>query len=431
MHREHRAQDNFALLFAQQQALLRKQPLCVTYALAPAFLEARHRQFSFLSAGLRETAVELEGLGIPFLLRMGLPAEEIPALVRELGASILVTDFDVLRLKRQWMVEVCRSLNMDVFEADSRNIVPCWLASPKKEYAARTIRPKLHGLLPEYLVEPPVLAPHPIPLTERPASANWDTVYRFVASRPGPKPTRFAPGSKAASIALAAFLRTRLNRYGKGRNVPTDPVISRLSPYLHFGQISALRIALTVLDANADRDSKDSYLEELIIRRELSDNFCHYEPDYDNTDSFADWAAATLSKHAKDPRPHLYSDEQLEQGLTHDPLWNAAQMEMVNTGHMHGYMRMYWAKKILEWTESPERAMRTCIELNDRYQLDGRDSNGYTGIAWSIGGVHDRAWQERPVFGKIRSMTYNGAKSKFKIQEYIDAQLGNSRKSLP
>ena len=165
---------------------------------------------------------------------------------------------------------------------------------------------------------------------------------------------------------------------------------------------------------------KNAFLEELIVRRELSDNFCYYNPDYDNIGGFPDWARKTHDKHRKDPRAVIYSRDQFEHAQTHDDLWNAAQMEMVKRGKMHGYMRMYWAKKILEWTQSPEIALETAIYLNDRYEIDGRDPNGYTGIAWSIGGVHDRAWSERSVFGKVRYMSYNGCKSKFNIKKYIE-----------
>jgi deoxyribodipyrimidine photo-lyase len=161
------------------------------------------------------------------------------------------------------------------------------------------------------------------------------------------------------------------------------------------------------------------FLEELIVRRELADNFCLYNAEYDNPSGFPDWAKKTLNIHDKDIRPILYTLEEFEQAQTDDPLWNAAQMEMVKRGKMHGYMRMYWAKKILEWTESSTQAMEYAIYLNDRYELDGRDPNGYTGIAWSIGGVHDRAWGERPIFGKIRYMSFNGCKSKFDVKAYI------------
>jgi len=178
-------------------------------------------------------------------------------------------------------------------------------------------------------------------------------------------------------------------------------------------------VALEIRKSAAPADCKEAFLEELIIRRELSDNYCFYNPGYDRVDGFPGWARETLDRHRGDPRDALYALEQFERGETHDNLWNAAQLEMVRTGKMHGYLRMYWAKKILEWTESPEEALETAIILNDRYELDGRDPNGYTGIAWSIGGVHDRAWGERKVFGKIRYMSYNGCKSKFNVEAYI------------
>jgi deoxyribodipyrimidine photo-lyase len=200
-------------------------------------------------------------------------------------------------------------------------------------------------------------------------------------------------------------------------------VSSNLSPYLHFGQISAQRIALETYKRKHNIETKDAFLEELIVRRELSDNFCFYNKNYDSFDGFPEWAKKTLNEHRKDKREFTYNLEQFEKAKTHDDLWNAAQIEMVKTGKMHGYMRMYWAKKILEWTETPEEALEFSIYLNDKYELDGRDPNGYTGCAWSIGGVHDRAWTERPVFGKIRYMNYNGAKRKFDVKRYIQKYL--------
>jgi len=214
-----------------------------------------------------------------------------------------------------------------------------------------------------------------------------------------------------------SFKKKRSNQKGQ----------SNLSPYLHFGQISAQRIALEVRKARLDPEAQKAFLEELIIRRELSDNYCYYNPDYDRPSGFPAWAQKTQATHQDDRREYDYSSEQLEKAQTHDPLWNAAQMEMVHKGKMHGYMRMYWAKKILEWTKSPEEAQRIAITLNDKYELDGRDPNGYTGIAWSIGGVHDRAWGERPVFGKIRYMSYNGSKSKFDVKGYIADNLAKAK----
>ena len=202
------------------------------------------------------------------------------------------------------------------------------------------------------------------------------------------------------------------------RNNPNLDGQSNLSPYLHFGQIAASRVALEVIKSMKDAGA---FLEELIVRRELSDNFCYYNQNYDNLQGFPAWARSTLEEHSRDRREYLYTVEELERGSTHDDLWNAAQLEMVQRGKMHGYMRMYWAKKILEWTESPAEALRAAIYLNDRYELDGRDPNGYVGAAWSIGGVHDRAWKERAIYGKVRYMSYNGSKRKFDVPGYINS----------
>jgi len=222
---------------------------------------------------------------------------------------------------------------------------------------------------------------------------------------------------------LREFLRERLPWYHEGRNDPMEDAQSNLSPYLHFGHISAQRIVLEVTKHDANRESQEAFLEELIVRRELSDNFCFYNAHYDHFEGFPDWAKKTLNDHRKDTREYVYSLDDFGRGDTHDQLWNAAQREMVRRGKMHGYMRMYWGKKILEWTESPEEAIKIAIYLNDRYELDGRDTNGYAGIAWSIGGVHDRAWPERPIFGKIRYMSYHGCKSKFDVMAYRERNI--------
>ncbi len=228
------------------------------------------------------------------------------------------------------------------------------------------------------------------------------------------------PGEKSARRALRQFIREKLPRYDEMRNDPTKDGQSNLSPYLHFGQISAQRVALEVSKTRGHKESRDAFLEELIVRRELSDNFCFYNADYDNFEGFPDWAKKTLNDHRRVRREYIYSLEDFENATTHDELWNAAQVEMARTGKMHGYMRMYWGKKILEWTKSPEEALEIAIYLNDRYELDGREANGYTGIAWCIGGVHDRAWPQRAIFGKVRYMSYNGCKSKFNVSAYIE-----------
>jgi len=181
---------------------------------------------------------------------------------------------------------------------------------------------------------------------------------------------------------------------------------------------------MEVVDAKVSKQSKDAFREELIVRRELSDNYCFYNSLYDSFEGFPSWAKKTLNEHRRDRRDYQYSRKEFEHGQTHDTLWNAAQMEMNTTGKMHGYMRMYWTKKILEWTESSEQALEVAIYLNDRYSLDGRDPNGYVGIAWSIGGVHDRAWSNRTVYGKIRSMSSHGCRSKFDVPSYIEKVKG-------
>ncbi len=218
---------------------------------------------------------------------------------------------------------------------------------------------------------------------------------------------------------MGLFLSQKLAAYNERRNDPTLDGQSDLSPYLHFGQVSAQKLAWEVRRRALDTPSGDAFLEELIVRRELSDNFCLYNEKYDSFEGFPAWAQKSLNAHRGDKREFLYSPKQFENAATHDELWNACQREMVQRGKMHGYMRMYWAKKILEWSASPEEALATAIDLNDRYELDGRDPNGYAGVAWSIGGVHDRAWFERPVYGQIRYMNANGCKAKFDVASYL------------
>ncbi len=230
----------------------------------------------------------------------------------------------------------------------------------------------------------------------------------------------FIPGEIAAKTLLQEFISNKLKKYNELRNDPANNFQSDLSPYLHFGQISAERIALEVKNSTLVEELKEAFLEELIVRRELADNYCFYISNYDNFNGFHPWAHETLNQHRADARPYIYNLEQFELAKTHDKYWNAVQNEMVIYGKMHGYMRMYWAKKILEWTKSPEEAQDFAIYLNDKYELDGRDPNGYTGIAWSIGGVHDRAWTEKDVFGKIRFMNEGGLKRKFEIDKYAN-----------
>ncbi len=415
MGRDQRARDNWALIHAQDLAQKQGSALAVAFCLAPKFLGATSRQYNFMIQGLREVEQSLAVLNIPFFLCQGDPGHEIPDLLSDLEAGALVSDFSPLRQSREWKTKVAEEIGLPFYEVDAHNIIPCWYASPKQEWAAYSFRPKVHRLLYEFLEEFPPLRQHPISWKGE-VENDWAATHRCIRAESVPDVDWIRPGENAAAKNLGNFIVRKLSRYEADRNDPNLDGQSNLSPYLHFGQIAASRVAMEVVKSMKDAGA---FLEELIVRRELSDNFCHYNPNYDNVLGFPAWARATLNEHARDRREYLYTVEELEKARTHDDLWNAAQMGMVRRGKMHGYMRMYWAKKILEWTESPAEALSATVYLNDRYELDGRDPNGYVGVAWSIGGVHDRAWKERAIFGKVRYMSHNGLKRKFDVQAYI------------
>ena len=421
MSRDQRVNDNWALIYSQELAIREKVPLTVLFCLAPRFLNATTGQYVFMLAGLRELSQRLSKLNIPFFLVTGEPDKTLVQFIKTYTASTLITDFDPLRIKRQWKEEVARKITIPFYEVDAHNIVPCAIASPKQEYGAYTIRKKIGRLLPVFLDTLPKLQKHPFQWKKDLPRIEWEKLPASLKTNSTMGNLDWiTPGEAEAQKRLTHFIDEKLSFYDTSRNNPIEEAQSDLSPYLHFGQLSAQRVALKIEKSNIPNHIKAPFLEELIIRRELSDNFCFYNPHYDSFNGFPQWAQKTLNEHRKDRRPYLYSLEQFEGAQTHDELWNAAQMEMVKRGKMHGYMRMYWAKKILEWTQSPEEAVETAIYLNDKYELDGRDPNGYAGIAWSIGGVHDRAWNERNVFGKIRYMSYNGCKSKFNVKGYIE-----------
>ena len=420
MSRDQRVNDNWALLFAQHLAHKRSSPLAVVFCLQPSFLTATYRHYAFMLDGLAEVEQTLRSYNIPFFLLSGDPGEVLPPLLASCHAGALVTDFSPLTIKQKWQQAVTERITAAFYEVDTHNIIPCWIVSTKQEYAAYTIRPKIHRLLPQYLGDIPKLLPHNQLWPETVTSVDWQVAYRsLTGANSADKIEWLTPGEQAARDNLGNFICHRLENYDKQRNNPVLNATSRLSPYLHFGQLSAQRIAKEVLASCPLSPSVEAFLEEMIVRRELSDNYCFYNPDYASLSGAPPWAKQTLDEHRRDPRLAIYSQEELERTLTHDDLWNAAQYQLMTEGIIHGYLRMYWAKKILEWTPEPEIAWRIAVCLNDKYALDGRDPNGYTGIAWSIGGVHDRPWFERSIFGKIRYMSYNGCKSKFDIKAYI------------
>ena len=382
MRRDQRVRDNWALLYAQDLARSRDRALAVAFCLVPEFLGAARRQYAFMLAGLEQVARELEGLRIPFLLVRGDPMVEIPALVTRHDVGAVVTDFNPLRIGRRWEQAAKKALSVPLHLVDAHNVVPVWRTSDKQEYAARTIRPRIQRQLDEFLTDLPAVDRQRVAWPGDAPAPDWRAARRGLeAGEHGPALDWIEPGEAAAHAALDRFVKEGLSGYDTARNDPTVPGQSELSPYFHFGQLAPQRAALAVAGTSAGED-RDAYLEELIVRRELSDNFCHYNPHYDQFEGFPEWARLSLEEHAADPREHLYDLEEFEAAATHDPLWNAAQTEMVVRGKMHGYLRMYWAKKILEWTRDPGEALDVAITLNDRYELDGRDPNGYAGVAW-------------------------------------------------
>jgi deoxyribodipyrimidine photo-lyase len=424
MSRDQRVGDNWALLYAGELAKKYNTYLAVVFCLFPQFLGATERQYLFMLRGLKEVENNLRAQNIPFLFLRGDPVKEVSSLLGEMDAGALVCDFSPLRQSREWRSMLAGENKIPFYEVDAHNIIPCWLASPKQEWSAYSFRPKVHRLLVEFLEEFPILPKKPLieiaqkyPLRNGAIENDWQEAERGLKVDAMPEAKWIVPGDAAAMKQLDSFLELNLADYERDRNDPNINGQSGLSPYLHFGQISAQRVALQVLRSRKDAGS---FLEELIVRRELSENYCYYNQHYDDMQGFPAWARTSLCEHEKDRREYLYTLSELENARTHDDLWNAAQQEMLQTGKMHGYLRMYWAKKILEWTASPVAAQTTVIYLNDRYELDGRDPSGYTGIAWSLGGLHDRAWKERAIFGKVRYMNFNGARRKFDVQAYIE-----------
>ncbi|XP_048094595.1 LOW QUALITY PROTEIN: CPD photolyase [Alosa alosa] len=422
MGRDQRVQDNWALIYAQQLAITEKLPLHICFCLMPTFLEATFRHYSFMLKGLQEVAKESSVLDIQFHLLSGFPGDTLPGFIKEWNMGVVVTDFWPLRDPTQWVDDVKKNISPDIpiIQVDAHNVVPCWEASGKLEYSARTIRGKITKLLPTFLTEFPVVDKHPHSSSRTAKAVNWSEILSSLVVDRGVGEVDWAkPGTSGGMAMLESFIDQRLGDFAALRNNPNVAALSQLSPWIHFGHLSAQRVVRQVQkNGKKFSDSVASFTEELVVRRELADNFCFYNKNYDNIEGAYEWARKTLQDHAKDKRTHVYTREQLEQAKTHDKLWNAAQTQVLTEGKMHGFMRMYWAKKILEWTSSPEEALAIAIYLNDRYSLDGCDPNGYVGCMWSICGIHDQGWAERPVFGKIRYMNYDGCKRKFDVAQY-------------
>ena len=378
--REIRAKDNFVLQFALKLA---KQYNKYLKVLSPIIKCDYELKKEFLQRQIKQAEKQFQNAGIIF---EKFDCDNLSEYLNEIKTSVLVKDFNPISRSGC----LCGA-KFKIYEVDGHNIVPARFVSDKQEYSAATFRNKIYRQIYSFLTE-----------------------YENIEN-----------AKVEADIVLEDFIQNKLPYYAEFKNNPQKNVLSGLSKYLNMGFISSQRVALDVIKSDVSDENKEAFLEELIIRKELADNFCLYCGNYKTLECVPKWAKESLDNHIYDPRPYKYSKKALEEGETHDKLWNATQAELVNTGCIHGYLRMYWAKKILEWTETPEIALKTAIYLNDKYAYDSPSPDGYTGILWAIGGLHDRAFQDWFVTGKIRRMTSDSIKRKYDTSDYISKNLKN------
>lgn len=430
MQQAQRTEYNHALAFAGQKADELGLPLVVGFVLVPDFPGANQRHYRFMIEGLADVQESLHKADIPFVLRVG--EAMVPAVVNLAAkAAWVVTDVGYLSIQRRWREQTGKALSCPFTMVETDVIVPVEAASTKVESAARTLRPRVLKQKDAFLdrVAPPHGrgAPGLLP-AGRPAPANLPAdlpadfpalLAEMAVDDTVPPVQGFKGGQQAAKTRLNIFVGRDLANYETLARDPAAQCGSDMSPYLHFGQISPVFIYREVSAADVPEAAKWAFLEQLLVRRELGVNFVYFHPACDGYETAVpQWARQSLYLHRGDKRAHTYSREAFEQGLTHDPYWNAAQMELVISGRMHNYMRMYWGKKIIEWTQEPAEAFEIMLGLNNKYALDGRDPNSYAGVAWCFG-RHDRPFKERQVFGKIRYMNAAGLERKFKIAAYV------------
>jgi deoxyribodipyrimidine photo-lyase len=403
------------------EANRRDLPVVVVFGLTDGFPDANLRHYTFMLQGLRETQAALRDRGIRMVVRHQAP--DAAALALSHRAALLVADRGYLRIQKAWRKTVAQSAPCRMLQVESDVVAPVDVVSDKEEYAARTIRPRIRRVLERFLqpVRHARTRRSSLNMTFRTFAIGSvpRSLARLRIDRSVPACPNSPGGTSPAKRLLRTFIKREFSGYEETSRDPVRDTTSHLSPYLHFGQISPLYVALQALRAgDACALSRDTYLEQLVVRRELSMNFVEFNEGYDRYTCVPDWARRTLERHSRDARDYVYTPEQLGRAETHDPYWNAAQLEMVMTGRMHNYMRMYWGKKILEWSRTPDEAFNTALYLNNKYELDGRDPNGFAGVAWCFG-KHDRAWSERAVFGKVRYMSAAGLGRKFDMNAYI------------
>lgn len=423
-----RSSHNHALTWAIRQANELRLPLVVYEGLKYYYPWASDRLHTFILEGVEERRREFAELGIRYVFYLQKdrsdPRQVVAALAR--NAALIVTDDFPCFIIPEHNRRVAERADVPVYAVDSNGIIPM-SKFVKEEYAAYTIRPKIHKLLPAYLK--PYADDHVeidstgIEVECPDTTVTEENIGELVAACDvdhSVTPSRVYPGgSSAARARLGKFVSEILPRYHETRSKPDVDGSSRLSAYLHFGNISALEVALPVQEANAPEEGKEAYLEELIVRRELSFNMTRHNAAYDSLAALPAWVHKTMREHADDERPVVYSLEELEKGETHDELWNAAQREMTATGEMHNYVRMLWGKNVIAWTRTYEEAFEILVHLNNKYCLDGRNPNSYAGILWCFG-KHDRPWFDRPIFGTMRYMASHSTGKKFGSAAYID-----------
>jgi len=423
MQHTQRTQDNEALILAIKAANQYDLPLKVVFNLVDDYPEANARHYAFMLEGLYAMNTAFYDAGIDFTVTVGAFETSLEPFIKK--ARVFYTDkgyTKYLRALRSNIIKLAKKANITTFEVETDVIVPVEIASNKLEYAARTIRPKLLKLKDDfiYLNDTPKLK------NKKGAKAKLlekdidDLLATLNVDQSVSKTPYFKGGEQAAFEQLDEFLNHALKDYQDSNDMGRD-LTSKMSPYLHFGMISPVRLYLSVSDFldTYPSASVEGYLEQVFIRRELAFNFVYYHNGYDAFDKMThEWAYETMEVHLGDQREYLYTEEDYLAFNTHDEYFNAAMKEMVYTGYMHNYMRMYWGKKIIEWSSDYETAYETIKILNNRYFLDGRDPNSYAGIAWCFG-RHDHGWKDRAVFGKIRYMNAAGLKRKFDIDAYV------------
>lgn len=411
-----RTEYNHSLEFAKYLAVMNKIPLIVLIVIDFEYKGANLRSFKFFIDGVLDLLKRFEDLKISYHVKIGKFTEILPNYLKD--AKALVTDRSYLEWLKNVRKEIYSKSDLEIYEVDTNLVVPVTVASSKLEYGAYTLRPKINKLYHKFLSDFFTIH-YRNNLFECENDLTYFDVQKKLNSLEYVKPLDLESGESGADKCLKDFLSEKYYYFSERRGDPGFDNESNLSFYLHYGFISPIKILKESSKVDADPENYNTLFEQLVVRRELAYNFTYYTNDIDDLFSFLpDWAKSSLIEHRNDKRTYLYNLQELENCKTYDKFWNAAQFELINKGKIHNYMRMYWGKKVIEWSESFESAYKILIYLNDKYALDGRESNGYAGIAWCFG-MHDRAFQERPIFGKVRYMSENGLIRKFDMNKYL------------